>query len=129
MEFAIPILAIGGWFVSCERKPNTKPKTEAFSNLRNDDCGISNYEKTNYNKQIKNSTNASMYYESGVPIVKKDINPNTQFTSLTGDVMSSNSVNHNNMVPFFGSKSRGHYFNSERSNDSILDSMQGSGSE
>ena len=129
MEFAIPILAIGGWFVSCERKPNTKPKTEAFSNPRNDDCDISNYEKTNYNKQIKNSTNASMYYESGVPIVKKDINPNTQFTSLTGDVMSSNSVNHNNMVPFFGSKSRGHYFNSERSNDSILDSMQGSGSE
>ena len=49
MEVAIPILAIGGWFVSCERKPNTKPKTEAFSNPINDSCGISNYEKTNYN--------------------------------------------------------------------------------
>ena len=32
MEFAIPILAIGGWFVSCERKPNSKPNLTSLLN-------------------------------------------------------------------------------------------------
>ena len=95
------ILAIGGWFASCESKSTKKTKSEPFTNATNEECGISNYEKSHYNKQIKNSNNVAKYYENGVPIIKKEISPNSQFTSLTGNVMNSNSINHNNMTPFF----------------------------
>jgi hypothetical protein len=53
---------------------------------------------------------------------------NQTYTSLTGDKVNSEYYQHNNMVPFFGSTLRTRFVN-ENSNEGLLDSMQGSGSQ
>lgn len=59
--------------------------------------------------------------------IKNGVNKN-QFYSLTGEPINQNNFKHNNMVPFFGSKVRGATTDANI-NESILDNMQGSGSQ
>lgn len=53
---------------------------------------------------------------------------NTQYQSLTGDIISADKFTHNNMVPFFGSKIRGSTSDAN-SYESTLDNYTGSGSQ
>jgi hypothetical protein len=53
---------------------------------------------------------------------------NNQVYSLTGEPINQSNFKHNNMVPFFGSKIKG-ASNDSNVNESILDNMQGSGSQ
>ena len=130
MEFAIPILAVGGWFLSCEQNSQPKHTTEAFSNPTNADCGIQNYENTTPNLQVKDSNNVSKHFTRKESEKHEPYNKTgNAFVSLTGETVVSNTLNHNNMVPFFGSKSRAPQFISTQESGSILDSMQGNGSE
>tara|TARA_B100001059_G_scaffold164960_1_gene164526 strand:- start:467 stop:2155 length:1689 start_codon:yes stop_codon:yes gene_type:complete len=125
MEFAIPILAIGGWYASCENKQPSNPKEDFSNRTTNDECGISSYAKPTCNKPCNdNTTGANHFYgTTNIP------NTNTQFESLTGKYMNSDDIQHNNMTPFFGSKTRGNAFVNDQSSDSTLDTMQGKGSE
>ena len=128
MEFAIPILAIGGWFASCENKQTPKAKENYTNYHSNDDCGISNYEKPHCNKQSQESTTGAKYFKNQQQ-QQPTSNNNPQFQSLTGNYISSTNISHNNMTPFFGSKTRGNAFVNDQSSDSVLDTMQGKGSE
>jgi hypothetical protein len=51
-----------------------------------------------------------------------------KYTSLDGSQVDSTYFQHNNMVPFFGSSLRTNH-NSSNSNESVLDNMNGSGSQ
>ena len=51
-----------------------------------------------------------------------------EYTSLTGDKVNAEYYQHNNMVPFFGSTLRTRLID-ENSNEGLLDSMQGTGSQ
>jgi hypothetical protein len=51
-----------------------------------------------------------------------------EYTSLTGDKVNAEYYQHNNMVPFFGSTLRTRLID-ENSNEGLLDSMQGAGSQ
>ena len=125
MEFAIPILAIGGWFASCENKQPSNTK-EHYSNRKTvDDCDISSYAKPSCQQPCNDTTTGANHFYGNT--VKP--NADTQFESLTGNYMNSNDIQHNNMTPFFGSKTRGNAFVNDQSSDSILDTMQGKGSE
>ena len=53
---------------------------------------------------------------------------NTKFVSLTGESISMDSFNHNNMQPFFGGKSTS-IVNPSRGTESVLDNYTGSGSQ
>jgi len=52
-----------------------------------------------------------------------------EFASISGKAMSSDRFSHNNMVPFFGSKMSGANINDSGVHETILDNMQGSGSQ
>ena len=56
-----------------------------------------------------------------------DSNYNETFTSLTGEKMTSDELQHNNMVHFYGTTQPGRHFN-EGTSDSRLDNMVGSAS-
>ena len=130
MEFAIPMLAIGGWFASCENKQQTKPKEQFSNHTTNDDCGISNYTKPSCNKPCKNTTTGANHFSANTnSATTNSATSNSQFESLSGKYMNTGDIQHNNMTPFFGSKTRGNAFVNDQSSDSILDTMQGKGSE
>jgi hypothetical protein len=125
MEFAIPILAIGGWYASCENKPPPKHKEDFSNRSTNDECGISSYTKPSCGQPCQDKTTGANHFYGNT--IKTD--PNTQFESLTGNYMHTDKIQHNNMTPFFGSKTRGNAFLNDQSSDSTLDTMQGKGSE
>ena len=61
-------------------------------------------------------------------IDKSKVAQGDNYTSLTGNKVSAQDLKHNNMVPFFGSHVRQRTVNLD-SNESMLDNMQGVGSQ
>ena len=153
MEAAIPLFALGSlYFVNKQNK--NKEKREGFneSKLPNTNLKNKNYPDNYSNQELSQTEQLSQthkydnsqgaytdkYFNQSMKPgnVQNDINgpatgsnaEGTQFESLTGDTVSSNYFEHNNMVPFFGSKS--HEVNLEdKTSESILDSYSGTGSQ
>jgi hypothetical protein len=140
MEIAIPGVALGLLYVVS----NQKKKNEAFtsrSQLPNIDVQNRNY-PTEYpivsgdTDQTSQLSNANRYDNGAGTYTDKYFNPNLnntptsgqpQFYSLTGDKVDGSYFEHNNMVPYFGSRLRSQV--SESNNESILDNYSGSGSQ
>lgn len=126
MEFAIPILAVGGWYLSCEQK-----KKETFQNTLVNHNTVNNYPTVN-DDELKHTTQSyqgsgtvDKYFDSNSSQLNN--NDTTSIDSLSGNTIQSNNFKHNNMVPFFGSKTRGNAFLKEQTSNTILDNYQGSG--
>jgi hypothetical protein len=148
MELAIPIIALGGMFLISNKK-NTNNSSHSSH------CGsggkepftqqlptTTNFPTTKYN--LANDVNAypsqravTDKYFNSKQVGTKVSNSKTAFgdsyskkpqMSLTGEPISEESFNHQNMVPFFGSKMRGSG-NNARVSESILDSYTGGGSQ
>lgn len=149
MELAIPILALGGMYIisNKDEKINTKksktnskppsitegfknkqvntninePQTENFPNIR----AANDFEDVN--SYVDENTATDRYFQQDV---YKDsaTNDSNTFHSLTGNKVTLDNFTHNNMQPYFGStvKQRTIDLNS---NESILDSKQGTGSQ
>ena len=141
MEIAIPGVALGLLYVVS----NQKKKNEAFtsrSKLPNVDVANRNY-PTEYpivsgeTDQTSQLSNANRYDNGAGTYTDKYFNPNLnnntqtsgqpEFYSLTGDKVDGSYFEHNNMVPYFGSRLRSQV--SESNNDSILDNYSGAGSQ
>ena len=151
MELALPVVLIGGMYVLSnqddtkkvtqqENKPkegfvanrtNTKAKQRKLTNTQ---IPERNFPKQGTSELIKNvgyypNPNAATdrYFQSKGYEEKAKENKNV-YTSLTGNQVSATDLNHNNMVPFFGSSVKqntrdlGH-------NESRLDNLNGSGSQ
>jgi hypothetical protein len=143
MELAIPILALGGMYIISNKgketpKPNdsgviegfknkvvntniTAPHTENYPLVRaaNDFEDLNNYENAN--------AATDRYFQQDVYQQEATADPN-KFYSLTGEQVSLDNFTHNNMQPFFGSTVKQRTFDLN-SNESILDSKQGTGSQ
>jgi len=145
MEAAIPLFALGSlYFVNkqCKKKegfnttklPNTNISNQNYPN----EYPVVNHElqQTERLSQVHKYDNSQGSYtdkyfdKGGMKQTAPTSNnaQNEQFQSLSGDTVQSNYFEHNNMVPFFGSKS--HTVNLEdKTSESILDSHTGAGSQ
>ena len=114
-EVAIPIAVLGAMYIISNKKTNRK---ESFQNKEKKlvtEETIVNYPVEKRNDLLNNSNvqtyqgyknSSENYYQ---PEGYKKANENIEktikeFTSLTGNRMNSQDLEHNNMVPFFGSK-------------------------
>jgi len=158
MEAAIPLFALGSlYFVNKQNKNKEKKEGFYSSKLPNTNLRNQNYpseglaldqelQQTEHLSRVNKYDNSQgsytdKYFAQSMKTgnIQEDINrpknvskisevSGEQFKSLTGDTVSSNYFEHNNMVPFFGSKS--HEVNLEdKTSESILDNYTGSGSQ
>ena len=117
-EVAIPIAVLGAMYIISNKNDN---KRENYENIRtslpNTKPIVKNFPKKNHD-DLLNQTNVQTYsgyknaneelykptgYKNAVneAEIKKET---IQFESLTGNTVNPSSLEHNNMVPFFGSK-------------------------
>ena len=144
-ELAIPLVALGGLYLVSNNKYETYENyKENYQNMSNNhlvtkpadiNYPVNKLPKSNIRKYDNPNQATDIYFKETT--YKKTHNINPEFSvggskkdviGLTGDVINTNEFNHNNMVPFFGSKIKGntHNFNSS---ESMLDNLQGSGSQ
>jgi Family of unknown function (DUF5899) len=156
MEFAIPILALGGLYVVSNQDNPTKNRKhkrqienqkEKFTNmgakpnyLPNTEIPPQNYPVPNENeitntvqKYVNPNTATDKYfdqarYEKNQNKGVKVGNNIQQVYSLTGDYVDTTDFKHNNMIPFYGAKIKGQVYNNNNA-ETILDNMIGSGSQ
>ena len=136
-EIAIPILALGSFFILSNQDKDKKcnPKTQTRENFQGQgqtqgQTQEIEYRNPNNNGQImpKNTNQQQHTDKFFLQGNNNNNNNNNNYASLTGDKIDVANFNHNNMTPFFGSKIRGATTDSHLS-ESILDNMQGSGSQ
>lgn len=148
MELAIPVLALGALYLVTNQSSASKIMEEGF--LPNTDIPDANFpedrgiinaetdltsELSTVNKYDTPQVYTDKYFDpASIAQMNRDLgnfqgNAKTpEYTSLTGDKVNSEYYQHNNMVPFFGSTLRTRIIN-ENSNEGLLDSMQGAGSQ
>ena len=138
-EVAIPMAVLGVMYI-ISNKDKEKEKKEAFQNqsLPNVKRPVRNY-PVDKKRDLLNETNVQTYqgyrnknenyyqptgYKKALELNEKKVG---QFQSLTGETISSKGLEHNNMVPFFGSKvTQG---TGEKGYEGLLDLYTGSGSQ
>lgn len=143
MELAIPGVALGLLYVVSNQSNKNSENFKNRTRLPNVDTPNTNYPSeypivSSDMQQTSQLSTANRYDNSEGTYTDKFFNPNTnlntpasgqpQYYSLTGDRVDSTYFEHNNMVPFFGSRLRSQIANTN-SNESILDSYSGSGSQ
>lgn len=96
-EVALPIILLGGMYMMSKKK-DSDSDTQTMN--------------TNEQDIRKNISNSSQHQDLG-------------HLMMTGERMSLEGFQHNNMQPFFGAKMRGGF---QGNSDSVLDTMQGAGS-
>jgi len=141
-EVAIPIAVLGAMYIISNKKENKKNPVETFAqrqSLPNTQSIVQNYPKDN-NKDILNETNVQTYIgtknstenyflpESYKKVLKKEKGNIGEFSSLTGNNINASELQHNNMVPFFGSKIT-QSTSEHRGYENLLDIYTGSGSQ
>ena len=157
-EIAIPIVALGAFYILSNQDKNNNNKTnchkdnrENFSNInpgpienqnmnQNVKSGSNNM-NNNFNQVNSGTNNARPHTDKffdtnnylkinqqqtdGIGVGN---NYNNDIMSLTGNTIDKQNFKHNNMVPFFGSKTRGATADSNLA-EAILDNKQGTGSQ
>ena len=141
MEVAIPVVALGALYViSNQKKKENFEVREAKKEqeLPNTYIPPVNYpvqtygelgQNVNYYKNPNAATDKYYQQDSYEKSINKGLTKKAPvFHSLTGERVTAKDLKHNNMVPFFGSHVRQRTANLD-GNESILDSMQGAGSQ
>jgi hypothetical protein len=148
MELVIPLIALGGLYIASNQnkkrdgfrsRGNDLPNTDIpDKNFPSDD--ISDFEKDRTTELSVNnvfdspSVYTDKYFNSakeskfiGIHSNPDKSNSTGEFTSLSGKSVDLNYFQHNNMTPYFGSKS--HELPSVNAMESTLDNYSGSGSQ
>ena len=141
MEVAIPVVALGALYViSNQKKKENFEEREAKKEqeLPNTNVPPVNYpvqtygelgQNVNYYQNPNAATDKYYQQDSYEKAINKGLTKKAPvFHSLTGERVTAKDLKHNNMVPFFGSHVRQRTANLD-GNESILDSMQGAGSQ
>ncbi len=127
MEVVIPFIALGGMYIISNRSnesfENNSDKDEEvpISLLKSEMEDISKKKYVNNEYRDPNQT-TDVFFEN------TDLSIPSGFVSLSGENMKKNDFQHNNMVPFFGSKVKGNY-GDNGAREQMLDNMVGSGSQ
>jgi hypothetical protein len=145
MELLTTAAVLGGLYVASNQKgkietPQEDVITEGFTQrLPGTDIPRENYpiiapvSKDNINyyedsNQVTDKYFDQTVYQNAAAQGKPTGENIQQIFSLTGQTMDKSDFTHNNMVPFFGAKIKG-ATNAYKTHESILDNMQGSGSQ
>jgi hypothetical protein len=146
MEFAIiPLVALGGLFMTSTQTTNKKENYENRSKLPNVDIQDKNYPSeliANAETDMTSKLSTVNKYDAQHAYTDKYFNPSlnqattdsyiksddTQFYSMSGEKVGHDYFRHNNMVPFFGGNIRSRQVDANAS-ESILDNHTGSGSQ
>ena len=80
------------------------------------------------NQKITNAQGTPSYTDNMITTKSNTNGPVANYYSLNGSQVDSTYFQHNNMVPFFGSSLRTNH-NSSNSNESVLDNLNGAGSQ
>ena len=140
MELAIPLIALGGLYMS-SKKDNCEKK-EGFRNtqLPNTNIPDKNYptEVPVENLELEQTSKLSTVNKYDTPSVYTDkffnqeVYPETtgtnSFVSMTGQQVDAKYFQHNNMTPYFGAKNRSAILEPE-STEGIMDNYSGSGTQ
>ena len=138
--FLIPLVGITGLYF-IKKQDEKKKTTESFSkqnDLPNTDVPDNNYpdnimnnnnlDPTSKLMNINKYDNQFAYTDKYFTNSSKNQNEDsTKYTCMTGETVNIDYFKHNNMVPFFGSKS--HANNASNSNEATLDKYTGAGSQ
>ena len=140
-EIAIPIVALGAMYIISNNKEKKNP-VESFiqrASLPNTRPIVKNYPKDTKHdilnesnvqtyKGFKNSTENYFLPENYKKALDNEKQNVGNFQSLTGNTINSTELEHNNMVPYFGSKIT-QSTSEKRGNEGLLDLYTGSGSQ
>ena len=141
-EFALPILALGSLYIACNKDDEKK---EGYINrnpaniLPNTNTPVINYpvaepvnKEDNLNAYSDANQATDKYYNQEI-LTRKIATETPKLprnnVSLTGEAIAIDKFKHNNMVPFFGAKLHGNAFMKEQPAESLLDNLQGAGSQ
>ena len=114
-EVAIPLAALGIMYIISNKENNKKEGFHTNQRLPNEKLPVKNY-PNDTKKDLLNETNVQTYsgyknkndnlfQPSGYKkAMENNSNSLEGFTSLTGENVQAKDLEHNNMVPFFGSK-------------------------
>jgi hypothetical protein len=148
-EIIIPFLALTATIFGTEKKEikEKRDKRENYENMgkrRNSIPNVPQYESKFYpektkqnsypiNEYVNPNSATDKYYNADNFSKLADERAPTQthvppMESLTGETVKTNDFKHNNMVPFFG-KSTGISPKDNLNNDSLMDNLQGMGSQ
>ena len=128
----LPLIGIAGLYMI---KKQDEKKKESFENLPNTNVPDMNYpssklsettsQLSTQNKYKDSSTYTDKYFNQSM--IDTSSSKEGEFMSLTGQPVDMSYFRHNNMAPFFGSKS--HANNDANATESQLDHQNGSGSQ
>jgi hypothetical protein len=155
MEIAIPALALGGLYFASKQNKNSNQEhfynqaktSRSMSALPNVDVPDRNYPEQYPTDANGSTAQLSTVNRFDAPSVYTDkyfsLNPELNqvqnattvnvaqqqrsYTSMTGQTVELDYFKHNNMAPYFGSKSRAN--NASNANESTLDNYTGAGSQ
>jgi hypothetical protein len=128
MEFVLPFVALGGMYIISNRT------NEGFENDNNENDQNNNIpllrSEIEYNRDenLQNNEQDDLNQTTDVFFNKENVSSTNYTSTLSGEKMTDDQFQHNNMVPFFGAKIKGNY-DDYKLNESILDNMTGSGSQ
>ena len=141
MEFIIPAVALGTLYIVSNQE---KIKKESFVTNKLGDTwksseypydtkknlhdGLNSFTNPNQRQESYNTKETAEKYHNKNCNNEPQIDDKETFTSLTGESIETKDIEHNNMVPFFGSHVTQSTNNFNRS-EGILDNMTGSGSQ
>jgi hypothetical protein len=146
MEIALPLVALSGLYLinNQSKKQNSTNKYENFqSALPNTNIPDVNYpipdpirssdtELTssliNNNRIDSTGVYTDKYFDRNYDTYMRQSAPSSEYYSLSGKKVDASYFAHDNMVPYFGGSIRGKV-GDYNSNESVLDNMNGSGSQ
>lgn len=142
-QLAIPLMALGGFYIIANHEKNNEDgpdTTEGYENAKVKEMPAMNYpiSKAVGNNNVQKYSNANQttdkYFDHRLEGCLVNNPPGSAGSgcqpqmSLTGKPIVKSDFNHNNMVPFFGSKTNGATVSADVA-ESRLDNMQGNGSQ
>jgi hypothetical protein len=143
-QLAIPLMALGGFYIISNHNKNVDEENEEgiekfTNNVKNIPINYPIVNNNSLNDNVNNYPNANQstdkYFDYKITQKILENNPTESVgsnkkvhMSLTGEQIDNNNFEHNNMAPFFGSKTNGASVSSDIA-ETRLDNMQGAGSQ
>ena len=133
-ELAIPLLLLGSAYLysneNSQENDLEQPPQEGFTNVQNYTVKDENVQLNRDENLVQGSAPMKNYHDKYMNTRDATYNNGSQFKSLTGEVMQSDGMSHNNMTPFYSGNQTGNSLkDSDRMSQSILDNYTGSGSQ
>lgn len=148
MEIALPLVALSGlYLINNQSKKSAKKSANTYENFKsalpNTNIPDVNYPAANVVRSSDTDLTSQLmtnnrfdtvgvytdkYFDPNYNNYVQEANPSAQYYSLSGKKVGADYFAHDNMVPFFGGSIRGKV-GDYNSSESILDNMNGSGSQ